>query len=154
MVFIDGKAPDMKRQHLVVLVLLVLVGVGLFAYDRFSQPTGHFGTDSGLIPLSKLSGSQISETSQDVIIRFEAVVVNRGERCIELFTPDEFEKYNGDPKWAISSRLGFEPGLLDRLPGSGRAIVTGRYVFVRDVHDGPCGIVTGMLFEISEITYL
>ena len=144
----------MKRQLFVVFVVLARVAGCLIAYSHLSKPR-HLGTDMSSIPVSKLSGSEISQTEPNVNIRFEAVVVNsEGRKCIELFTPDEFQKYDGDSKWAISSILGFEPGLFNRLRESGRAMVTGRYVFVRDVHDGPCGIVTGQLFEISEIEYL
>ena len=82
------------------------------------------------------------------------MIVNRpNDRCIDLFIPEEFEKYNGDGKWAISSNLGFQPGLFDQVRERGKGIVSGKYVFVKDVHGGPCGVVTGKLFEIDKIDY-
>jgi hypothetical protein len=138
----------MKKKLFLIVVILVLLAGCVLAYIGLNQ------TDTGSIPVSKVSGSEISQTPPNVTLRFEAVVVNRQrKKCIELFTPEEFEKHGGDSKWAISSTLGFEPGLFTQLRESGNAMVTGRYVFVRDVHDGPCGIVTGKLFEISEIEY-
>jgi hypothetical protein len=145
----------MKRQLSRVYVLLVLFPACLLAFSCSGHDSRHFGTNMGSIPVSKLSGSAISQTEPNVTVRFEAVVVSRETgKCIELFTRDEFKKYDGDPKWTISSRLGFEPGNFNSLRESGDAMVTGKYVFVRGVNDGQCGIVTGRLFEIDEIEYL
>ena len=109
------------------------------------------------MPARDETGINISRLENNVEVRFRAVVVNRldGE-CIELFTPEEFEKYDGDPKWAASAVLNFKPGLLDPLPTTGNAIVNGRMTFVRrDLNDtsGPCGIVAGQLFQIEGLEY-
>jgi hypothetical protein len=144
----------MKKRVLTIGGLIVLLVLCVIIYSFLTRRMEQRQTNRSSISTSDLNGSEISSAPINVQIRFEAVIVNRPEnRCIELFIPDEFEKYAGDPKWAISSTLGFQPGLFDQVPEGGKGIVTGKYVFVRDVHDGPCGLVTGELFEIDEIEY-
>jgi hypothetical protein len=123
-------------------------------YSYLNRKVRYGGAGTALRPVARLNGSNISSTPTGVTVTFGAIVVDKPrEKCIELFTPDEFERYGNDPKWAISSTLGFKPGLFDRLPDKRKAKVTGKYVFVRDAHDGPCGVITGNLFEIGEIEY-
>jgi hypothetical protein len=106
------------------------------------------------LPISVRSATDISATPVGRPIRFEAVIVDRpGNKCIDVFLPDEFEKYEGDGKWAIQSRLQPQLSGFGHPEGMSRGIVTGEYAFVRDIQDGPCGIVTGHIFEISNIEY-
>ena len=141
----------MRMKLLAVWVVTVLVILPSCTRNR---EIGQVDKDSASIPVSRLSGSEISQKPSGVSLKFEAIVVNRpSQKCIELFTPDEFEKYEGDPNGRVSSALGFELAILETLPEKSKATVTGRYVFVKDLHEGPCGIVTGHLFEISDIEY-
>ena len=142
----------MRKAHIVASVSVVLLILGVLSYNSGKTRLGR-ATDPP-VPLTKLSASHVSSTRYSRPIRFETVAVNQpDEDCILLFTPDEFQKYGADQKWAISSMLGFTPGFFDRLPATGRAVVTGEYVFVKDRESGPCGTVTGQLFVISHLEY-
>lgn len=142
----------MKLKLLAILIGITLIAASLFGFGYLIRSSKR--SESASIPLLKTSGSEIARTPVDQVIRFEAVVLNRPlDNCIDLFIPDEFEKYNGDIKWSISSTLGFKPGLFDGISDKRTAIVTGKYVFVRDVEAGPCNLVTGHLFVIDKIEY-
>lgn len=144
----------MTKKVLTVAASFVLLALCAVTYSYLTKRIRQHRTDNSPTPISDVRGAGISSTPTNIQMRFEAVIVNRPkDRCIDVFIPDEFEKYNGDVKWAISSDLGFDPGLFDRVRDSGRGIVSGKYVFVKDAHDGPCGVVTGKLFEIDEIDY-
>jgi hypothetical protein len=142
----------MKNKLLVVILAIVVACSAVICWSWLARTSG---TVDGSKPVVRLSGSEISQTPLDITIRFEAVaVMGLGGNCLELFTPEDLKAYGADPKWAIASTFGFEPSLWDRIPGTRPAIVTGKYIFVRDRQNGPCGIVTGTLFEISGIEYL
>ncbi len=142
----------MKNKFLVAILAVIVGGVAL-VYFRWS--TGTSGTIDGSLAVLQLSAAEISRTPANVTIRFHAIVVaGIGENCLWLYTPVDMELYGADPKWAINSTFGFEPGFWDRIPGTRPAIVTGKYVFFRDIENGPCNVVTGALFEISGIEYL
>lgn len=143
---------SMKNISLAAILALVVGGAALIS---FRYATRISGTPDESSPVLNLSGSEISRTPANVTIRFHAIVVaGLGENCLWLYTPENMEQYGADPKWAINSTFGFEPGFWDRIPGTRPAIVTGKYVFVRDIQNGPCNVVTGSLFEISGIEYL
>jgi hypothetical protein len=141
----------MRKKSLGMIIVIVLMISPSCSRNR---TFGNVGDGPAATPISKVNWSAISKTPVGVMLRFEAIVIQRrGQKCIEIFNADEFERYSGDPKWAIPARLGFDLGFFQTLPVNSRAAVTGKYVFVRDVHDGPCGIVSGQLFEISGIEY-
>ena len=142
----------MKNKFLVVIIAVVVGGAAIFSFRYYTKSSGR--VDASL-PIQELSGSEISRTPPNVTIRFQAIVVaGLGENCVQLFTAADMEQYGADPKWAINSTFGFEPSFWNRFPGTRPAIVTGNYVFVRDLENGPCGVVTGTIFEISGIEYL
>ena len=69
---------------------------------------------------------------------------------------DDFEKYNGDGKFAIPSKLVFEPTFVASIYWVDvvkEVVVTGKMMFVKDATgtSETCGIIAGNIFEISEI---
>ena len=143
----------MNLKLALILICVAGIATGLIVSVYLSRTSKR--SESSSIPLLTASGSEISRTPIEQVIRFEAVVVGRPlDNCIDLFTPDEFVKYNGDSKWSTSSTLGFKPGWFDGVSGASKAIVSGKYKLVRDVENGPCNIVTGLVFVIDDIEYL
>jgi hypothetical protein len=102
-----------------------------------------------------LSGEEISRLDKGVLVRFRARLrrPRTEDKCIELFTPDDFSRYNFDGKYAITSTLLVTPESPDLVDGSKEVVVTGKMTFVRDVEDTnhSCGGITGNLFQITEI---
>ncbi|MEP6703785.1 MAG: hypothetical protein ABJB34_03170 [Acidobacteriota bacterium] len=117
------------------------------------NPGSRAAKTNDIPPVQNLAAEYISRLRNDIIVRFPAVLVNKpGSDCIELFAQDDFNKYRGDGKFAIFST--FEKGrVLPQFAGSRKGVITGKMTFVRDVPDTTktCGIVTGQLFEISEV---
>ena len=89
----------MKKKVLITAASIVLLSLCVVAYSYLTKRIRQNRADNTPIPVSELSGSNISSTPTNVKTRFEAVIVSRpNDRCIDLFLPDEFEKYNGDSK--------------------------------------------------------
>jgi len=100
-----------------------------------------------------LTGDEISRLKIGETVEFPAVIGRlSGNNCLEAFVPDEYEKYNGDGKWSVSSRLG-TPVSSSGLSEGKRVVVVGSMARIKDSEDPvkTCGIVTGNLFEISAI---
>jgi len=143
-----------KKTLIVGIILLGGVIGGAVGFRFFNRTVDTGSVDYSSLSVLRVSGNEISKTKAGLVIRFEAIVVDRAEdNCIYLFMPDEFTKYGDDPKWAISATLGSEPGVFERVRPTGRAIVTGKYLFVRDAQNGPCSVISGQLFEIEQIDY-
>jgi hypothetical protein len=107
--------------------------------------------------VTNLSIDQISNLEIDKIVNFYAILVKSvGKNCVELFTENEFKKYNGDGKWSITSKFNDNPRFANFSFGSKPVMVTGRMLLVNDSKDTTktCGIVKGNIFEISDTTEL
>src|SRR5215203_6294620 len=138
-----------KKRTVICLVALVLLVISGSLVFLTISPNGLDST-----PVTDIDPNGLSSQTSGGVVRFPATVVTRhGYDCVELFTRENFIKYNGDPKWAASARFAFEPGISDWFRSTGQtdsnreALVTGKMTFVRDVANGPCGIVAGQLFE-------
>lgn len=104
--------------------------------------------------VQNLTGEELSRLDKEVTVRFPAILIKRtGTNCIELFASDDFKKYNGDGKYSIFSRIAAASNLPDTFEEREEVIVTGKMTFIKNIADTSktCGIVTGKLFEISNI---
>lgn len=143
----------MKNKILSIIMIILILFFSIFALNCIKQKS-HLSNNSQTV--QNLTGEQISRLDRDVLVRFPATIIKRyGSNCIELFAQDDFKKYDGDGKHAIFSRFAFESSLDDWFEKSNNAIVSGKMTFVKDVTDTSktCGIVTGNIFEITEIEY-
>jgi hypothetical protein len=143
----------MKQKKLSTVTVNFIIFLSIFALNCSTTQKADKNNDNRLV--QNLTGDQISRLENGVLVRFPATLLKRVEsNCVELFAQDDFKKYNGDSKHAIISKLVFEPLQLD-LRESKVAVVTGKMVSVRDANDTSetCGIVTGKIFEITDIEY-
>ena len=134
--------------------LLLVVVFGLNCSDQKNESSM---TNKTSQPIKNLTIEEIPQLEYGKIVRFPATLVKSlGNDCIEIFVQDDFEKYNGDSKNAIFSRLGSEEESWWWFFGSRKAIVTGKMTFIKDSPDPEktCGTVTGQFFVITEIEYL
>ena len=134
------------------LIFVFFLGVLVFgcAAPRDDLPR----VDKKSRPVQSLTGDEISRLETGVEVRLLVTVKKRpgSNNCIELFANDDL-KYEGDSKHAVSARFASEPSLIDSFERV--AIVTGKMTFIKDAADTreTCGIVTGNIFEITEIEY-
>lgn len=146
----------MKNKTLSIELLVLMLFLTFFASDCAKQQNHDSVADKNSQSLQTLDEERISQLQNGVTVRVPAILVKADEsNCIKLFTPDEFKKYDGDWKWAVSSRLASDSDLSDSFAQRKEVIVTGKMIFVKDVADTSksCGIVTGQIFEISDIEY-
>jgi len=146
----------MKRKKLASASLILILFLSILAYNYLKSKNRPLESNRNSQPIQNLSGAEISRLNNDVTVRFPATLVKRfGSNCIELFSQDDFKKYEADSKHAISSRFAFEPHLADQFWRTNNVIVTGKMTFLRNVSDTTktCGIFTGHIFEITEIEY-
>jgi hypothetical protein len=144
----------MSTQKLFIVIGTLLILVVSIFLDCCPTSQDHSVRTSDSHPIQNVT--DISRLQHGLVVRFPATVRTRfGSNCIELFTPENFKKYDGDPKWAVSGRFLSESGFMDGLNGTRNAIVTGKMTFVRDETGtgGPCDIVAGQIFEITDIEY-
>jgi hypothetical protein len=146
----------MKKKVSATPVVILIVFAGLFALNCADRKNNLSVTNKTSQPVQNLTGEELSRLDIGKIVRFPATVVNSSENgCVELFAQDEYQKYNGDSKFAIRSKFAAESKPDQRFWGSKNAIVTGKMNFVKDSTDTDktCGINTGHIFEITEIEY-
>ncbi|HSK71670.1 MAG TPA: hypothetical protein VK892_08250 [Pyrinomonadaceae bacterium] len=146
----------MKNKKGPIIPLVLILFLSIFAFNCMKQENDLSDTHKNSLTIQNLTGEEISQLDNGVTVRFPARLVKRyRSNCIELFTPDDFKKYNGDGKYAIYSRFAFEPPWSDWFKRSNDAIVTGKMKNVKDVADTSktCGIVTGQIFEITDVEY-
>ena len=139
----------MKTRFVQTNYLVIFIIVLALSGCRQTTPADHSN-----VPVRELTGDEISRLPIGEIVRFPAIVVKGlASDCVEIFTADDFTKYEGDGKYAIASRLTDNAGLYEKLPGTFSGVVTGRMTVVRDNTDPTrfCGIVTGGVFEIISI---
>lgn len=146
----------MNNKVLLIKIVISILLVSLLPFSYKKQESLSSDTHKNSQTIQNLSGEQISQFDNGITVRFPARLVKRfGSNCIELFAQDDFKKYEGDGKYAIYSRFAFEPSSFDWFKRKNDVIVTGKMTFVRDVTDTSktCGIITGQIFEITEIEY-
>ncbi len=143
-----------KKSRIIPVILILFLTI--FAFNCAKQEHRSSENYNNSRTVQNLTGAQISQLDAGVTVRFPATLVKGfGSSCIELFAQDDFKKYDGDGKHSIYSRFAFETNFYDWFPKSNDAIVTGKMIFVKDAADTSktCGVVTGHLFEITEIEY-
>lgn len=146
----------MKNKVFLVITAVSMFFLSVFVFNYLKSHNRLSESRNNYLPVRNITAEEISRLEYNILVRFPAKLIKRsGSSCIELFTQDNFKKYNGDPKHAIFSRFVFEPRSADWFEKSSEAMVTGKMTFIKDAADtsSTCGIVTGRIFEITEIEY-
>ncbi len=127
---------------------IALLGLLATMGCRSAQLEGGDQEQQGQVTGDKIPQLKIGERAE-----FSAVIGKlSANNCIEVFVPDEYEKYKGDAIWAIPSRLATSVSPLGLSEGK-KAVVAGTMIRIKDSEDPlkTCNIVTGNLFEITAI---
>lgn len=132
----------MRKNRIVLILLFFILGAGCSTQRALL-------TESRDLP-SNVTGGEISRLKEGEVVTFAAILGKRENSCVEVFVPEEYRKYRGDGKWALSSRFAFDP---PEIAEGTSVVVTGKVTFVRDSDDSriTCNIVTGNLFEIEDL---
>jgi hypothetical protein len=147
----------MKKLLLIFLSVFFISFIGILSFGCIKFQTEAIQISDNNIPVIDPSGDDISTLEIGKLVKFPAVLVRSiGSSCVELFIEDEYKKYDGDGKWAITAKFQKEPSFLSRLFGSKTVMVKGKMTIVKDSKDtsNTCGIGTGNIFEIIEISEL
>lgn len=148
---------SMKKLSRNILSAIFVIFIGSFfsSCQNAQNETANIKEDN--IPVINPSGFKISNLEVGKIVKFPAVLAKSyGNTCAEIFTQEEYKKYNGDSKWAVTAKFKNEPSFIESLLTGKNVMITGKMTFVRDSKDtnNTCRIITGHIFEIIEIEEL
>lgn len=134
-------------------IAILLITIILFTFGCWKSQSQLTKSEANHQQVKNISANEISQLENGVTVQFPAILKQGAEtNCIEIFNEDEFKKYNGDLKWAVLSRFASDSRSTSFEEGK-KVLITGKMTLVKGVSDTSktCGIVTGQLFEITEI---
>ena len=135
------------------IFITLIANILLISSCQKSQIQTAKNVDNNQQQIQNINAIDISRLDNAVMVQFPAVLKKGLEaNCIEIFSEDEFKKYDGAGKWSVPSRFAADARSTSFVEGK-KVLVRGKMIFVKDVSDTSktCGIVTGQLFEITAV---